>query len=277
MTLLPFSARSTVIIIAIMLLVPQSNIGQNRKRKADFSSWEIGFSGGVSKFLTSINPSSDALYKKFNYWNADFNAATTLSVIKDFSPKFSAEFEWLSTKLSGSWNQNSGYPVPPLAIAKGLPYPDPFKTGISQFDLVVVVNLNQLIIPNVANDKWYLFAKAGGGLTTLKEFSGLYPYGAGNGLKYAILYGGGLSYKIDDKIKLKLGITWSRVASDRLDGIQTLTPDNLHPVFKVTESYFYPYVGLTYVLVETKSTIRHFTGNSKKFWFRPSKWNHKTR
>src|SRR5665647_1752951 len=119
----PFSSGLSVLLVVIVLFFTQSTVAQNRRRSSgDASSWEIGFSGGLSKFLTSIDPNSDAIYKKFNYWNADFNAGIALSIVKVITPKFSAGVEIMTTKLSGSWNVNNGYPIPPLAIAKGLPY-----------------------------------------------------------------------------------------------------------------------------------------------------------
>src|ERR1035437_2404910 len=98
----PFSSGLSFLLFVIVLLFTQSTIAQNRRRSSgDASSWEIGFSGGLSKFLTSIDPNSDAIYKKFNYWNNNFNAGITISVVKVISPKFSAGFELMTTKLSG--------------------------------------------------------------------------------------------------------------------------------------------------------------------------------
>ena len=285
MALKPFSSRSTILFVAIMLFIAQSSFAQYTKRRSGGeSSWEIGFSGGVSKFLTSINPNSDATYKKFNYWNADFNAAIALSVIKTISPKFSAEFEFQTTKLSGSWNVNSGYPVPPQAIVLGLPYPTPFKTGVNQFDLMLVANLNQIITPNIANEKWYLFIKGGGGAAILKDYSSLYPYGKpGNDIEYTIAYGGGISYRINEKIKLKLGATWYRNETDRLDGTHTLRPGgdikkNEGYYFNVKERYIYPYLGMTFGLGQDKSKSHFLQRNSNRsLWFKSAKRKYKYR
>jgi len=158
----------------------------------------------------------------------------------------------MTTKLSGSWNVNNGYPpVPPLARAQGLPYPNPFKTGVNVADLFVLANLNKIVAPNSANDKWFLFAKGGFGLAFLKEYSSLYPYGSGNPLKYTMIYGGGLSYTVSDKIKLQIGTSWYRVETDRLDGIHTLKPDladgpDPNYAYNVKERYIYPYFGISY-------------------------------
>lgn len=283
MALKPFSSIFSVLVVAIMFFATQSTFAQYTKKTSgvrslgEDNSWEVGFSGGVSKFLTSINPNSDAIYKKFNYWNADFNAAITLSIIKNISPKFNAEFVFLSTKLSGKWNESNGYPVPPRAISEGLAYPTPFKTGINQFDLMLVANLNQIVAPNRASDKWYLFIKGGGGAAFLKEYSGLFPYGKpGNKLEYTILYGGGLSYKIVDKIKLKLGATWSRVETDRLDGVHTDKPNadlstDAGYYFNVKERYIYSYLGITYGFGQTISKAESIQRNNRRSsWTKPA-------
>ncbi|HEY3389620.1 MAG TPA: hypothetical protein VGK38_08630, partial [Prolixibacteraceae bacterium] len=222
----PFSAKPTMLVIAFICIITQNSVGQyGRRSSGEENLWEVGISGGVSQFLTTINPNSDAPFKKFNYWNADMNPAITISAIKNFSPKFSAEFEFLTTKLSGTWNPNNGYPVPPLALDKRLPHPDPFKTGINQFTLMFVPNLNQIIAPNSSNNKWYVFAKIGAGASFLKEYKALYAYSVpGNKFEYALVYGGGLSYKINDNIKLKIGANWYRVETDRLDGVHTVLP-----------------------------------------------------
>lgn len=280
----PFYARSTILIIAIMLFIAQISTAQySRRRSGIENSWEIGFSGGVSRFLNTLNSNAGDLPKKFNYWNSDLNPAITLSVIKNFSPKFSSEIEWLNTKLSGTWNPNNGYPIPPLAIKYGLPYPNPFKTGINQFNLMLIANLNQIIVPNNFNEKWNLFIKVGGGLAVLKEFSALYPYDSGQKPKYTIIYGGGLSYAINEKIKLKLGATWYTVMTDRLDGIHNLKNGGDYTVdegysYHNKEVYIYPYIGLTYGFGQVMSKA-HFMQrrNSMSLWFKPTTHKYKRR
>jgi len=278
MALKPFSSRSTVIIVIIVLCMAQSTVAQYRRLNSDVrNSWEFGFSGGVSQFLTSINPNSDATYKKFNYWNTDFNPAVTLSVIKNFSPKISAEFEFLTTKLSGTWNTNSPYGVPLPATPQNLP--GPFKTGIKQFSLLLVPNLNKIIAPNSSN-KWNLFVKVGISALLLKEYSGLYEYYNGNGFEYALAYGGGLSYTINEKIKIKLGSMWYFVDTDRLDGVHTMRPfqspdardDNSVFYFNIKERYMYPYVGVTYGIGQVQSKAHFIQGSNSRFlWFKKSK------
>jgi len=278
MALKPFPFRSAVLIAVIMLFVVQNSVAQYSRRSGsgDRNTWEFGFTGGASQFLNSINPNSDATFKKFNYWNADYNAALTVSIIKNFSPKFSAELEFLTTKLSGSWNENNSYGIPLPATAQKLP--SPFKTGIKQFSLMFVPNLNKIVAPNSANEKWYLFAKLGIGATLLKELKpALFPYSKTSGIKYTLVYGGGLSYTINEKIKLKLGTTWYRTESDRLDGVHTSKPEivvltkNEDLVYNVKEKYLYPYIGMTYGFGQIQSKAHFIRGNNSRFlWFKSS-------
>jgi hypothetical protein len=270
----PFSPLSSAFVAAIMLFITQSTVAQySRRSSGEMSSWQIGFTAGASKFQTSINPNSDAVYKKLNYWNSDFNAAISLSVIKTISPKFSTEFEFMTTKLSGSWNASSGFPHP---AAVGNVVPKPFKTGINQLNLVLIANLNQIVAPNSASDTWYLFIKGGGGASFLKAYSSVFPFS--NEFKYSILYGGGLSYKINDQIDLKLGTTWYRVETDRLDGLHTAKPGggigNAGYYFNIKERYIYPYIGMTYGFGQARTSAKGSKAKSRRsIWKRISKDN----
>jgi hypothetical protein len=240
--------------------------------------WEVGFSGGASMFLNSINPNSDAEYKKFNYWNSDLNSSFSLSLLKKITSQFSAEFEWQTTKLSGTWNENNGYPVPQRAVELDLPFPGPFKTGIHEFDLMISVNLNKIISPKIKNEKWSVFIKGGGGAVLLKGYQSLFPYStSGNPFKYAIAYGAGLNYTIADKIKLKLGITIHQVETDRLDGVHsTRTVSPYDAYFKVKEVYSTIYIGIVYGLFEYK--IGNPQGKVDPYpWFQPSSRKYKGR
>ena len=241
------------------------------QKPRDIRNWEVGISWGASKFLNSINPNSDAEYNRFNYWNSDLNPSFSLSVIKNISSEFSIEFEYSTTRLSGTWNDNSGYAVPYSAISLGLPYPNPFKTGINEFDLMLSVNLNKVFMPKIKNDKWYLFIKGGGGGTLLEGHKALFPYSAAvNPFKNSLIYGAGFSYKINGKINLKLGFMFRRIDSDRLDGIHTLkTVAPYDPYFNIKEVYSSTFLGFTYALngVRNKKTGYY---NIRFPWFRPA-------
>ena len=264
-----FSLRFFVFIISTLLL--NSHVSASPafgKRLKVRSSWEVGFSCGVSGFLNTINPNTDAAYDKFNYWNPDLNPAISLSIIKSLSPSMNAEIRLFTTKLSGSWNPNSGYPVPPLAISQGLQYPNPFKTGINQFDLLLSLNLFQMFAPNRSFDQINLFIKGGVGAVIVKDYEALYPNNqGGHMIDYALVYGGEFSYQINSKIKLKLDAFINRVETDRLDGIQQLLPGqnitdpNPFYFYNLKERYFSSTIGLTYTFGWIRKT--HFSKSSR--------------
>jgi hypothetical protein len=232
------------------------------------SSWEVGVSCGISRFINTINPNLDAAYDKFNYWNPDFNAAFSLSIIKSISPSMNAEIRWFTTKLSGSWNPDNGYPVPPLALTQGLVYPNPFKTGINQFDLLLSLNLFQVFAPNRSFDQMNLFVKGGAGAVIVRDYEALYPNNQGNHMiDYALVYGGEFSYQINSKIKIKIEAFLNRVESDRLDGIQQLLPGqnisdpNPFYFYNLKERYFSSTIGMTYTFGWVRKT--HFSKSTR--------------
>ena len=224
--------------------------------------WEIGFSSGLSRFVNTINPNRDAPFRKFNYWNVDSNPAYSLSVIKHFSPTLSGELEWVNTKLSGSWNVNNGYIVPPLAIAKGLAYPDPFETGINEFDFLLNVKQKWLTSFLTKNKSWDLFFRGGIGIDILKDDKSLYPFDhPRNKYTYSILYGGGLSILISTHLKIKVSAMMSRVTTEKLDGVREVKPDlslkgtTPYYYYNVKEKYFHPSIGVTYTFVKKKKPL----------------------
>ena len=224
--------------------------------------WEIGFSGGMSRFITSFNPNQDAVLKKFNYWNDDVNPAFSLSVIKNFSPALSGELEWVNTKLSGSWNMNNGYSVPPLVVTNGLVIPEPFETGINEFDFLLNVKFKKLIRQFTKNKAWDLFFRGGIGIDLIKDYRALYHFDLPrNGYAYSILYGGGISYKATPKLTIKVSAMMSRVTTDRLDGVRELKPgqfpNGTNPLYyyNLKERYIRPYIGIIYAIDWKKKPV----------------------
>ena len=264
-----FSIRFFIFVILLFILNTYVSASPALgKRLKVRSSWEIGFSCGISKFLNTINPNADAAYNKFNYWNPDLNPAISLSIIKSVSPSINAELRWFTTKLSGSWNPDNGYPIPPLAITQGLVYPNPFKTGINQFDFLLSLNLFQMFAPNRSFDQMNLFIKGGVGAVIVKDYDALYPNNrGGHMIDYALVYGGEFSYQINSKIKLKLEAFVNRVETDRLDGIQQLLPgQNITDpdpfyFYNLKERYFSSTIGMTYTFGWIRKT--HFSKSTR--------------
>ncbi len=243
------SLKTYLIIVASMFFIVQNNYAQNNEELVPrVSYWEFGFSGGVSKFIRTTNPSSNAVYKSFNYWDSNLNMGMSLSAIKHISPVFSLEFDYLRTTLSGSWNTNNGYPVPADVIAQGLTVPPTFKTGINQFSLLLNTNLNKLFFPKLAGDIWYLYFNGGVGYSLLKYKKG-FDVLSGSKSKGMVLYGPGVSFKIDKNINVLAGFTRYIVYTDRLDALSTLETDSngsVKSVMNTNERYNYSYIGITY-------------------------------
>ena len=221
--------------------------------------WEIGVSGGLSRFVTAFNPNQDAVLKKFNYWNDDINPAFSLSVIKNFSPTLSGELEWVNTKLSGSWNTKNGYPIPPRDVANGISIPQPFETGINEFDFLLNVKLNWLSSLLTKNKALRIFLRGGIGLDLLKDYRALYHFDLPrNGYAYSILYGGGISYQVAPKLTIKASVMMSRVTTDRLDGVREIKPEpfatgtNTFYYYNLKERYVRPYIGIIYAIERKK-------------------------
>ncbi len=263
------SLRFFVSILAIFFLNIHVSASQAYgKRLKVRSSWEIGFSCGVSEFLNTINPNTDAKFAKFNYWNSNLNPAISFSIVKSLSPAMNAEFRYFTTKLSGSWNQNSGYPVPPLALLQGLEYPNPFKTGINQFDFLLSLNLLQMVAPNRSFDNINLFIKGGIGAVVVRDIEALYPYAQGDHMTdYALVYGGEFSYQINKNIKLKIDAFVNRVETDRLDGVHEILPgmppigSNSYYFYNLKERYFSSTIGISYTIGWIRKT--HFTKSTR--------------
>ena len=270
MGLKQFSFKYFLFIVSIFLLITFSAMGQGIGKGLKVRpSWEIGLSLGASEFLNTINPNADAIFEKFNYWKPNINPALSLSIIKSITPAISAELLYFTTRLSGSWDLNKGYPIPPLAISEGLAYPNPFKTGINQLDLLISINLNQMVAPNRANDKWNLFIKGGIGAVLVRGIDALYPYTrADKFVDYALVYGGGFSYQINNRLKLNLDVILNRVETDRLDGVRELLPGlppvgaNSYYFYNLKERYISSSIGITYTIAWNRQT--HFGNSTRK-------------
>jgi hypothetical protein len=241
--------KTYLIIVALMFLLVHRNYAQNIEELIPrVSYWEFGFSGGISKFIRSTNPNSNATLKKFAYWDSRSNIGVSLSAIKHISPVFSLEFDYLKTALSGSWDPNSGYAVPAEVLARGLSVPPSFKTGINQISISLNTNLNKLFFPKLAGDFWYIYINGGVGYTMLKYKKGFETL-SGSKSKGMVLYGPGVSVKINENINGLVGFTRYIVYSDRLDALHTVTSDlngSTEAVMNVNERYNFSYIGITY-------------------------------
>lgn len=227
-----------------MLFQNASVYGQMSKSVATILPWEIGFSSGASSFITSINPNSDAPYKKINYWYTNLNPGIGLSLTRNISPSLGIEFNWLNTRLTGRWN-NYWSPHP---LSVGHESPLTFNSGINQFDLLMTFNVNQMMLPGDEEDPWHLFIKTGINISNISDFKKFYPEN-----KYQCLgisLDAGISFSLTKRVKLLIGSDWRIINTDNLDGVHVVFTDlngNNDAEFKrIYEIYNYSYIRINY-------------------------------
>lgn len=100
-----------------------------------------------------------------SFWYRDVNPAIGLFAVRNISPSIEIEMSWLNTCLSGRWNK-TGLTLLDLANRES---PITFNSQINQFDLMMVFNLDQIILPGDEDDRGHFFIKAGIGIALIKE------------------------------------------------------------------------------------------------------------
>ena len=222
-----------------------------KNKKGRISPWEIGLSGGITTFVTSVNPESGAPDKLINYWKRDINLGFGLSVTRNISPSLGVELGYLNTHLSGSWSNK--FQVP--AGYGTYPSPLTFNSKINEFDLLMVFNLNKIFHPGGDKDPWHLYAKTGIGVAHINDKQNFYP--ADNPyLKVSFVADGGVSVSMSEKVKLMVGSSFRLVNTDNLDGVHVVGIDpsgNIVGYTSILELYNYTYLRLSYSFGEMGS------------------------
>lgn len=250
---IPFS-----IITLLLVLILKNSFGRPGEYTGTITPWEIGINGGVSVFITSINPEVPRGTNRINFWYRDFNPSAGLSITRNFSPFWGLELNWFYTKLSGTWNNK--YPLPYFAL--GYTSPLTFDTRINQFDLMVSFNINQMIIPDVEEDRWHFYFKPGIGITQITDTKKFYPDGSSY-IRPSIVFDAGLSVSLNDKVKLMVGSSLRIVDTDNLDGlhVDAVKIDGLQRKYlKVYELYNFNYIRLTYCFGQKNDRTRFGLG-----------------
>ena len=205
--------------------------------------WEIGLSTGASIYGTSFNQDANASYSRHSYWRRDVTPGFGLFVVRNISPSIGFEFNWLNTRLKGRWN-NSWNILPPLE-SKEIPLT--FNSQVNQFDLMIVFNIDQIMLPGDEEDRGHFFIKTGIGISKIKDNKKFYPEINSAAMSFA--FGGGYSYSLNENIKLQVGSILRAVKTDNLDGLHVVSSGRKGEMVEFTktfEVYSYTYFSVSY-------------------------------
>jgi len=205
---------------------------QDKGEKLPYKRWEIGVNAGVSNFTGSYVVSKNDFGKYFNNFNYDYNFGYGLFVKKNFSYVFALEGAYNGTTLTGT----------PVTIYKA------FKTGINEFDLNTVWNMNNLFSSNKFDRKIYWYTKLGVGITHVNGKTTTDATVQGPWRYWTIPVGTGLVYRISDNVRLNAGFQWSWVNTNRLDGVNQGGYGTDWLIGQVRETYLYSHVGVSFML-----------------------------
>ncbi len=236
-------------ITLILLILSLGEVSAKKpwdRRTGTISPWEFGLSGGVSTFITTINPDMDATENKINYWDNDLNPGIGLSVVRNFSPSLGIEVNWLNTRLSGTWSDK----YPPLPVSATYDSPLTFDSRINQFDLMMAFNVNQIFLPGDDEDLWHLFFKTGMGIAHINDKRNFFP-GDSPSNELSFVLDAGISVSLNEKIKLMAGSSFRFADTDNLDGVHVTGSDingNTISNMNVFEIYNFTYLRISYSL-----------------------------
>lgn len=206
-----------------------------KEEKLPYNRWEIGVNVGVANFTGTTNVSKESFMKHFNDFKSDLDFGYGVYVKKNFTHVFALEGAYNGTTLTGS---------PKSAF----PGRSAFKTGINEFDLNTVWNINNLFSANKFDRKVYWYAKLGTGLTHVKSIDATDATVQGPWRYWTIPVGTGLSFRLGDNVRLNLGTQYSLVNSNRLDGFNQGGLGTGTLIGQYRESYLYTHAGLSFLL-----------------------------
>ena len=223
-------------LVVVFLFASYSLIfAQEKEEKLPYKRWEIGVNAGVANFAGSTNMSKDHLFGHFKDFKSDIDFGYGLFVRKNFTNVFALEGAYNGTTLTGT----------PKAGFVGY---NSFKTGINEFDLNTVWNINNLFSKNKFDRKVYWFAKVGAGITHVNNKKFTDATVQGDWRYWTIPIGTGLSFRLSDNVKLNLGTQWSWVNTNRLDGVNQGGYGTDFLIGQIREQYLYTSAGLSVML-----------------------------
>ena len=207
---------------------------QENSEKLPYKQWEIGVNAGVANFAGSTNISKDKFMDHFNNFDNDMKFGYGLFVKKNFTHVFALEGAYNGTTISGT----------PVAGAPAAM--KPYKTGLNEFDLNTVWNMNNLLSKNKFDRKIYWYAKIGAGLTHVKNIDYSVPNTVQGPWRYwTVPIGTGVAFRLTDKVKLNVGTQWSWVNTNSLDGFLDGGYGTDFLMAQIREQYLYTHAGLS--------------------------------
>ncbi|MCX6238894.1 MAG: outer membrane beta-barrel protein [Bacteroidia bacterium] len=240
--------RSIAALLILMLIVCQAATAKKKRTKSKDSTtpFEVGLSLGGSSFITSFNPDAKGSDRFVNYWQNKINPGVGLTVTRNVYPWLGIGLNYLFTSFTGTWNDKSLTMPVPLNGDNQLSY----KSMINQFDLLLNFNINKLVAPGKARDKWNIYIRTGPGYTMIKDnivfFTGQLSK---NTIRFSYTFDPGVSFRLSDNIKLKAGIALRIVFTDNLDGVHLFSTDpGWKYSYHISEIYHYTYLSINYNL-----------------------------
>ena len=208
----------------------------DKEEKLPYKRWEIGVNSGVAKFAGSTNIYKIYNFNNFNDFKCDFNLGYGLFVKKNFTHVFALEGSYNGTTLTGA---------PTIAGDRA------FKTGINEFDLNTVWNMNNLFSKHKFDRRIYWYTKLGTGMTHVDNIAFTLPPTVQGPWRYwTIPLGTGIVVRLSDKIRFDLGTQWSWVNTNVLDGVLQGGPTTSAGFLMATirEKYLYSHAGISFMI-----------------------------
>ncbi|HEY5510804.1 MAG TPA: OmpA family protein [Prolixibacteraceae bacterium] len=219
---------------------------QEKGDKLPYKNWEIGVNAGVANFAGSTSLSKDAMLKHFNDFSNDMGLGYGLNVKKNFTHVFALEGAFEGGTLTGTPKAGivfDNYPVSPYKA---------YKTGIKQFALNTVWNMNNLFSSNKFDRKFYWYTKIGAGITNVNNIEFTDATVMDPWRFWTIPVGTGIAFRLSDNVKLDIGTQLSLVNSSRLDGVNqggpVPVPRSGFLIGQIREQYLYTHAGLSFML-----------------------------
>jgi outer membrane protein OmpA-like peptidoglycan-associated protein len=201
--------------------------------------WEIGINAGVANFTGNTNISKPSFGNHFKQFESDLGFGYGLFIRKNFTSVFALEGAYNGTKLTGTPKAGTGY--------------NAFSTGINEFALNTVWNMNNLFSKNKFDRKVYWYTKLGAGMTHVNQNEFTLPETVQGPWRFwTVPVGTGLVFRLTDNLKLDVGTQYSFVNTNNIDGVmQHADPEGDYPGYligQIRESYLYTHAGLTFSL-----------------------------